>query len=76
MIVSQNQQNNTECTIPSPQGSNGQGVQLQPQVRSRNGIDYVARNVQNASTGNMAKSSPKVEHLDYLKKESFGKVPA
>jgi hypothetical protein len=55
----------------SSQGGNGHSVQ--PQVKSRNGVDYVARNVQNAS--NVAKSNPKVEYLDYLKKETFGKVP-
>jgi len=73
--IIQNQQNNLECIIRSSQGGNGHGIQPQPQpqVKSRNGVDYVARNVQNAS--NVAKSNPKVELLDYLKKETFGKVP-
>jgi len=44
-------------------------------VKSSNGVDYVARNVLNASNG--AKSNIKEEELlDYRKKENFGKVPA
>jgi hypothetical protein len=43
-------------------------------VKSKNGIDYITRNVQTAS--NAPKFNPKVESLDYLKKENFGKVPA
>lgn len=71
--IEQNVEGNTEGTL-TIQGGDSQCMQRQPRVKSRNGIDYVTRNVQSAS--NAPKTSPKVEHVDYLKKENFGKVPA
>ncbi|KAG0622286.1 hypothetical protein M758_3G086700 [Ceratodon purpureus] len=73
--LKQNPEGNTECKITSQEQDGQCNIQRQPRVKNRNGIDYITRNVQTAAS-NAPKSNPKVERLDYLKKENFGKVPA